>query len=145
MAAWKRRINNGEQKVREHGNQSWSEKNSFAVFVDNLPIDSTKEWLWRVFSSVGEVVDIYLSRKTREKNPLRFSFVRYVTRREAMRAIQQLDGWIVWGHSLRLMESKYRRGAKGRQEKTRKEEEDNGGHEERTGCRKARIAKCREL
>ncbi|MED6128026.1 hypothetical protein PIB30_093660 [Stylosanthes scabra] len=53
------------------------EDRTFSVFVDNLPVDTTKEWLWKVFSSTGKVEDVYLSGKTRRSNPLRFVFVRY--------------------------------------------------------------------
>ncbi|MED6192283.1 hypothetical protein PIB30_008808 [Stylosanthes scabra] len=52
------------------------EKNSYTIFADNLPVDSTKKWLWRVFSSTGRVIDIFLSRRVRARNPLKFSFIR---------------------------------------------------------------------
>ncbi|MED6199809.1 hypothetical protein PIB30_079358, partial [Stylosanthes scabra] len=99
--------NNHEGRPRrEH---RWSEGNSLTVFVDNLPVDSTKAWLWKVFSSAGNVVDTFLSVKKRMKNPLRFAFVRYATKWEVNKAIEQLNGWIVWGHSILVTESKYKR------------------------------------
>ncbi|MED6136069.1 hypothetical protein PIB30_052486 [Stylosanthes scabra] len=81
----------------------------FSVLADNLPIDATKRWLWKVFSSTGRVEDIYLSIKVRKGNPLRFAFIIFKTREEARRAIEQLDGWIVWGCRISVSESKYRR------------------------------------
>ncbi|MED6202614.1 hypothetical protein PIB30_107317, partial [Stylosanthes scabra] len=38
-----------------------------------------------------------------------FAFIRYGTREEARRVIEQFDGWIIWGYDLRLSESRYRR------------------------------------
>ncbi|MED6199084.1 hypothetical protein PIB30_072589, partial [Stylosanthes scabra] len=66
------------------------------------------------------VVDVYLSRKVRAKNPLRFAFVRYKSREEVRRTIEQLNGWIVWGCKLEIVESKYRRGVEGDKEKPNK-------------------------
>ncbi|MED6120206.1 hypothetical protein PIB30_018797 [Stylosanthes scabra] len=54
-------------------------------------------------------MDVYLSRKIRAKNPLKFAFIRYKTRDEVLRTIEQLNGWIVWGCKLLISESKYRR------------------------------------
>ncbi|MED6208171.1 hypothetical protein PIB30_042624 [Stylosanthes scabra] len=91
---------------------SWVEDNSFSVFADNLPKDVTIEWLWKVFSSTGRVIDVYLSRKVRPRNPLKFAFIRYAYREEVQRTIEQLDGWLVWGCRIRLTESRYKRGEK---------------------------------
>ncbi|MED6120176.1 hypothetical protein PIB30_018575 [Stylosanthes scabra] len=101
--------------------QRWNEKNSYTLFVDNLPANATKQWLVKVFNSVGRVVDAFLSVKRRASNPLRFAFVRFATRREATRAIEQLDGWLVWGNRLMVVESKYRRNGTVEMEKERKE------------------------
>ncbi|MED6155436.1 hypothetical protein PIB30_005287 [Stylosanthes scabra] len=87
----------------------WNERNSYTVFVDNLPANTTKQWLVRVFNSVGRVVDTFLSMKKRAKNPLRFAFVRYATIREAGYAVEQFDGWLIWGIRLTVTESRYRR------------------------------------
>ncbi|MED6179443.1 hypothetical protein PIB30_001207 [Stylosanthes scabra] len=95
----------------------WNERNTFSIFADNLPADASLGWLWKVFSSVGEVVDVYLSRKRRTNNPLRFAFIRYKSRNEALRAIEQYDGWIVWGCEIKLTESRYKRNIKDHTEK----------------------------
>ncbi|MED6191981.1 hypothetical protein PIB30_005799 [Stylosanthes scabra] len=95
-----------------------TETNSFSVFVDNLPLDTTTQWLWKAFNSTGKVVDVYLSRKFRARNPLRFAFVRYRSREEVARTIEQLNGWIIWGCKLEISESKFRRGREGDKAKT---------------------------
>ncbi|MED6181971.1 hypothetical protein PIB30_024444 [Stylosanthes scabra] len=63
----------------------------------------------RVFNSTGRVVDIFLSQRVRERNTLKFAFIRYKTKEEATNTIEQLNGWIVWGCKITLSESKYRR------------------------------------
>ncbi|MED6125319.1 hypothetical protein PIB30_067359 [Stylosanthes scabra] len=73
------------------------EKNTFTVFVDNLPKDTTREWLLKEFNKVGKVMDVYLSMKRREKNPMRFAFVRFGTVEKARKAIEQYDRWRFWG------------------------------------------------
>ncbi|MED6210793.1 hypothetical protein PIB30_067450 [Stylosanthes scabra] len=57
---------------------------------------------------------------------MRFAFVRYVSRAEAMEAIEQYNGWIVWGCELRITESKYRRHIKESNEEERGITEHNG-------------------
>ncbi|MED6114339.1 hypothetical protein PIB30_079314 [Stylosanthes scabra] len=61
----------------------------------------------------------------RRGNPLKFAFIRYKTREEVRRTIEQLDGWIVWGCKVKLTESRYRRN-EGKGEK-----DNNGDKEER--------------
>ncbi|MED6119374.1 hypothetical protein PIB30_011177 [Stylosanthes scabra] len=54
--------NGSDQKGR------WDERNTFSIFADNLPADVTLGWLWKVFSSIGEVVDLVESRYKRSVN-----------------------------------------------------------------------------
>ncbi|MED6108553.1 hypothetical protein PIB30_025202 [Stylosanthes scabra] len=98
----------GEKEIGD-GERRWLEKNTFSIFADNLLPDTTYQWLWKVFNNTGKVEDIYLSRKIRVGNPLKFAFIRYRTREEMERMIEHLDGWIVWDCRLRITESRYRR------------------------------------
>ncbi|MED6141152.1 hypothetical protein PIB30_100481, partial [Stylosanthes scabra] len=52
-------VKEGERKGR------WFEENTFMEFADNLQVDATEHWLWKVFNSTGKVMDVYLSRKMR--------------------------------------------------------------------------------
>ncbi|MED6207364.1 hypothetical protein PIB30_035167 [Stylosanthes scabra] len=100
---------------RGHNNHRvlrWIEDETFSVYVDNLPTDTTRQWLWKVFSEIGRVRDIYLSHKVRAKNPLKFAFVRFSTREEVRKAIEHLHGWIVWGCKPWLTESRFKRSEK---------------------------------
>ncbi|MED6200565.1 hypothetical protein PIB30_086431 [Stylosanthes scabra] len=99
----------GKWQAKDQGESSWIEDKTFSIFADNLPQDSTKQWLWKVFSSIGRVEDIFIPKKVRHNNPLKFAFIRYRTREEARRTIEHLDGWIVWGCRIRLTEARFRR------------------------------------
>ncbi|MED6171975.1 hypothetical protein PIB30_045838 [Stylosanthes scabra] len=66
-------------------------------------------WLWRVFGNVGKVIDVLLSRKKRDANSLWFAFIRFERREYAIRAIERLDGWKVWGCIIKILEVRYRR------------------------------------
>ncbi|MED6152537.1 Serine arginine-rich splicing factor 2, partial [Stylosanthes scabra] len=79
------------------------------VFADNLPRNTTSAWVWKIFGNEGRVVDVYVLRKVRHRNPLMFTFVRFADRRDAVKAIQNLDGWVVWGCRLQVSEERYRR------------------------------------
>ncbi|MED6188353.1 hypothetical protein PIB30_085153 [Stylosanthes scabra] len=45
------------------------------------------------------------SLQTQQRN----GYGEFATREEALKAVEQLDGWLVWGYSLRVTKSKYRR------------------------------------
>ncbi|MED6148594.1 hypothetical protein PIB30_054565 [Stylosanthes scabra] len=85
------------KEVEEH---RWVENNTFSVFADNLPPNTTYQWLWKVFNSIGKVEDIYLSKKIKSGNPLKFAFVRYRTREEMRRKIEHLDDGLFGGVDL---------------------------------------------
>ncbi|MED6114469.1 hypothetical protein PIB30_080467 [Stylosanthes scabra] len=99
------------QEMRDERGK-WIEDETFSIFVDNLPKDSTKGWLWTAFGRTGKIVDVYLSEKVQKSNPLKFAFIRYRSRVEARRTIEHLNGWIVWGCELKLSESRYSRSGK---------------------------------
>ncbi|MEK0312192.1 RNA-binding protein, partial [Candidatus Phytoplasma fabacearum] len=85
------------------------EQRSFSVFVDYLSYKVNIQWLWDVFSRVGQVVDVYISRKIRKNNPTRFAFVRFGFRNHASRAVQLLNGNRLDGKTIVVSESKYGR------------------------------------
>ncbi|MED6226169.1 hypothetical protein PIB30_100872, partial [Stylosanthes scabra] len=77
------------------------------IFVDNLPPNTTIDWLWHIFKLEGRVMDAFLSRKKRSSNPSLFGFVRFANRVEAQRAIKKRNGWVVWGYRIKLSEARY--------------------------------------
>ncbi|XP_072061960.1 serine/arginine-rich splicing factor SC35-like [Arachis hypogaea] len=106
--------NQHEIQPRKQGKEVWrqmgAQKSLVTVFADNLPRNSTVSWIWKVFGRARVVVDVFIPNKARERNQLKFAFVRYVSRTKALNVIQHLDGWIMWGCKLRLTEAKYIRG-----------------------------------
>nr|GEW76884.1 RNA-directed DNA polymerase, eukaryota [Tanacetum cinerariifolium] len=63
------------------------QKISKSVFVTNFPEDSTARDLWKVCSSYGTVVDVFIPFK-RSKSGKRFAFVRFIKIR-----VKELDDW----------------------------------------------------
>ncbi|MED6185183.1 hypothetical protein PIB30_054584 [Stylosanthes scabra] len=89
------------------------ENEAVTVFVDNLPQNTTIGWLWNVFGLQGKILDVYLSKKKRLRNPRPFAFVRFNNRLIAKSAIWRRNGWVVWGCKLIVSESKYKRQKQG--------------------------------
>ncbi|KAK8662178.1 hypothetical protein V6N13_091765 [Hibiscus sabdariffa] len=70
-----------------------------SLFVENLPESLHWKGLWFAFSRHGEVVNVYIARK-RSRGGKRFGFVRMENMRDANRAIQRLNGFILHGSRL---------------------------------------------
>uniref|UniRef100_A0A0D6QVZ5 RRM domain-containing protein n=1 Tax=Araucaria cunninghamii TaxID=56994 RepID=A0A0D6QVZ5_ARACU len=62
----------------------------FEVFVGGLDKDATEEDLKKVFSEVGEVVEIRLARNPQTKKNKGFAFIRYATVEQAKKAVAEL-------------------------------------------------------
>ncbi|MED6182518.1 hypothetical protein PIB30_029136 [Stylosanthes scabra] len=77
--------------------QEWNEieRMSHTVFVDGLPNDIAKVSLYRIFWWAGNVVDIYVSRKKRNKSNRPFAFVRFDARGGVVRVVEKLNGTFV--------------------------------------------------
>ena len=88
------------------------ERNSFNVFVDNLPLSMSKGWLFQLFGWAGKVTDIYMSRKQRKSSQNPFAFVRYASRFAAEKAICDLDGMVIRKCKMRVSKAKYGRQGK---------------------------------
>ena len=91
--------NQPKAHVRRRNDGVWRrlEKNSFIVFVDNLPSSTTKSWLWQIFQFHGEVVDIFMSWKKRKHSNSPFAFVRFSKLIEAQVVINDLHETITRG------------------------------------------------
>ncbi|MED6167351.1 hypothetical protein PIB30_001773 [Stylosanthes scabra] len=68
------------------------ENSSHSVFVENLPDNVTKGLLYRVFGRLGNIVDIFISRRVKGGKRKTFAFVRFDARGEAVRAVQTMNG-----------------------------------------------------
>ncbi|MED6138654.1 hypothetical protein PIB30_076465 [Stylosanthes scabra] len=123
---WDQRRSQALRGGKGNEGEKWIKDETFSVFVNNLTVDATKQWLWKAFSCTGKVEDVYLSRKVRKTNPLRFAFVRYKSIEEVRRTVEHLDSWIVWGCQLKLTEFRYRRDGKEREEDKKNKGTDGG-------------------
>ncbi|XP_016192295.1 serine/arginine-rich splicing factor SC35-like [Arachis ipaensis] len=85
------------------------EKESFYVFVDNLPEDISKKELYHLFGWTGKTIDIYLSRKRKQGLVYLFAFVRYTTKGAALKAITEMNHMRLRGKLLSISEAKFRR------------------------------------
>ena len=88
------------------------EARSFTVFVDNLPPTMSQSWLWQIFYLHGTVTDAFVSRKKRVVNNKPFAFVRFNSKKEALKAIQMMNGTVVRGHTMMVREAKFKRFSK---------------------------------
>ena len=64
----------------------------YSLFIDELPMEMTWDWLLQIFRGEGEISDVYVSHKQRRMNDCRFGFVRFKKLEAAQNAIRNLDG-----------------------------------------------------
>lgn len=85
----------GKWKVVEHRRHrrgvNRPERDGATFFFRNFPESCTEGELWRSFSKVGRVVDLYIPAK-RDKLGKKFGFVRFQKFRDEMRLQQSLGG-----------------------------------------------------
>ncbi|XP_057472861.1 uncharacterized protein LOC130761391 [Actinidia eriantha] len=70
------------------------------VFVDNLPKDVWKVWLYNLFSRFRKIQSIYIPNKKSKLSGNKFGFVRMGSPQEAIRAIKEMNGLWIWGRTL---------------------------------------------
>ncbi|KAH7854721.1 hypothetical protein Vadar_017130 [Vaccinium darrowii] len=77
---------------RSHHSSVRSFSNLVSVYVDNLPYEMDLVWLNQLFRGYGEVVDVFIPKKRSSKFNTKFGFVRFNSKDEALRAVQDLHG-----------------------------------------------------
>ena len=85
------------------------ERQTFTIFVDNLPASMTKGWLFQIFQWTGRIADIFISKKQRKESHNPFAFVGYKTKGGALKAVKELNGMEIRGHKISVNEAKYSR------------------------------------
>ncbi|KAI0988601.1 hypothetical protein GJ496_003211 [Pomphorhynchus laevis] len=88
--------------------------------VDNLTYRTRKEDLKRSFERYGDIGDVYIPRDPYSKDSLGYAFVRFYDRRDAIDALDAMDGSLVDGRPIRVQLARYgrfknSRGGRGRQ------------------------------
>ncbi|KAF7152496.1 hypothetical protein RHSIM_Rhsim01G0127900 [Rhododendron simsii] len=64
----------------------------FSLFIDNLPKDTRKIWIYNLFSRFGKIRDLYIPNKTSRITGQKFGFVRFGNRMEAVNAAEEING-----------------------------------------------------
>ncbi|CAO2824954.1 unnamed protein product [Amaranthus hypochondriacus] len=77
------------------------------LFVDFIPHNCSTGDLKRIFEQAGCVADVYISKKARYGNKMAFGFVRFKSRKEAVRAIENLNGMSVKHSNIKVSMAKY--------------------------------------
>ncbi|KAH7865339.1 hypothetical protein Vadar_005348 [Vaccinium darrowii] len=82
---------------------------SATVFVDNLPVQIRKIWVYNLFSKYGKIRDIYIPNKKSKVSGRSFGFVRFVLIKDAEEAIAEVNNSWYWGMKLRANFARFQR------------------------------------
>ncbi|KAG5521049.1 hypothetical protein RHGRI_033564 [Rhododendron griersonianum] len=88
-------------RSRRVQSRNWSgSKETFTLFVDNIPESKDHSWLHRSFNKFGVVRDAFIPQKRSKRTGNKFGFVRFECRVAADLAISRMNG--VWVENLKL-------------------------------------------
>ncbi|KAK8595045.1 hypothetical protein V6N13_015954 [Hibiscus sabdariffa] len=77
------------------------------LFVENLPLSMHWKGLWFAFARHGIVRDVFISRRL-SKGGKRFGFVRFESMTDALRAVERLNGFSLYGFKISVALAKYK-------------------------------------
>ncbi|CAO2832510.1 unnamed protein product [Amaranthus hypochondriacus] len=80
-----------------------------SLFIDGIPRNASRFDLKKIFSKVGVVADIYISKKSRKNRFEYFGFVRFYHTQEAKQAVSSFDGMVVFGSKIRVSMARYQK------------------------------------
>jgi RNA recognition motif-containing protein len=86
---------------------------STRIYVGNLAFDTTAETVRTLFAARGEVTDVHMVLDRDTGRPRGFAFVTMSSPADAAKAIQETNGQMVDGRSLRVNEAEERPGRGG--------------------------------
>ncbi|GMI80815.1 hypothetical protein HRI_001750800 [Hibiscus trionum] len=84
--------------VRERG---------FTLYVENIPKATQWKGLWHAFARHGDVVDAYIAGKL-SRGGRKFGFVRFRSKDDAVRAIERLNGFALYGFRLSVSMARFK-------------------------------------
>ncbi|KAK8693580.1 hypothetical protein V6N13_071157 [Hibiscus sabdariffa] len=82
------------------------QKGTVTLYVDNLPKSLHWQGLWHIFARHGEVVDAYIANKLNREGR-RFGFVRIEKEVDVDRALERLNGLLIYGNKIFVGLAKY--------------------------------------
>ncbi|KAK8683990.1 hypothetical protein V6N13_040028 [Hibiscus sabdariffa] len=77
------------------------------IYVNNIPKKIHWNGLWKSFGKHGEVLDVSIANKKNKENK-RFGFVRVPNRYEALRMIEKMNKYKLFGNILTVSLAKYK-------------------------------------
>lgn len=81
---------------------------SSKLFVSNLPFTLTEEEMSGFFSAVGQVLSVKIIHDKETQRSRGFGFVEMSTPDQAVKAIQKLDGLLLKGRPIKVVEARPR-------------------------------------
>ncbi|KAK8648080.1 hypothetical protein V6N13_128842 [Hibiscus sabdariffa] len=96
---------NSSGRARNQVNGEW--KGVITLFVGNIPVKLHWSGLRQAFGRYEDLVDSYIARKL-DKQGRRFGFVRFSNEKDALRAVERLNGFKLYGFRLILQMAKYK-------------------------------------
>ncbi|KAK8546838.1 hypothetical protein V6N13_093880 [Hibiscus sabdariffa] len=79
---------------------------AFSLYVENILKAMHWKGLGHVFARYGDVVDVFIARKLSRIGKL-FGFVRFEKQEDANKAIERLNGFVLYGAKLSVSMAKY--------------------------------------
>jgi len=86
------------------GSKAPNRKNETKLYIGNISFDTEQETLRELFEDYGPIVDLYCPLDANTGRPRGFAFVT-LEPENAIRAIEEVDGWEVDGRMLRVNEA----------------------------------------
>ena len=83
------------------------------IYVGNLPKTTTEEAVRKVFEEYGEVAEVKLIKDQYTGELRGFGFIEMPAKADAQKAIQEVDGTELEGHTLIVNEARPRRNSSG--------------------------------
>ena len=99
-----------QAKHYNSGKSNGNQTRIFSLFIDNLPIGLDNLGLKKLFSSHGEIVDVYIPSKVGRKSGRKYGFIRFDEFYHGKSAIEALNGETVYGHKLEVSGQNSKRG-----------------------------------
>ncbi|KAK8703796.1 hypothetical protein V6N13_047442 [Hibiscus sabdariffa] len=92
---------------RARNQVSGERKGVITLFVSNIPLKLHWSGLRQAFGRHGDLVDSYIAGKL-DKQGRRFGFVRFSNEKDALRAVERLNGFKLYGFRLIVQMAKYK-------------------------------------
>ncbi|KAK8622493.1 hypothetical protein V6N13_117405 [Hibiscus sabdariffa] len=92
-------IQSQQERSEERGGVDPVGERSVSIFVENIPTRMHWKGLWHLSARHGDVYATYIARKL-SRGGKRFGFVRFKNEVDAGRAMERLNGFVVYGFRL---------------------------------------------